>query len=55
MLVLAAVFAPALAGSEDKPLAHVGHLGGPAAVGLGRAFTATQALDDAFDLQKLGF
>ena len=40
VLVLAAIFAPALAGGEDEPLADIGDLGRPAAVGLGRAFTA---------------
>ena len=53
--MLAAVFAPAFARSKDEPVAHVGDLGRPAPIGFSGAFAAPEALDDALDLQELGF
>jgi len=55
MLVLAMVFAPAFAGGKDKPVAHVGDLGRPAAILFGQTLAPAQPLDDLPDLQEFGF
>jgi hypothetical protein len=54
VLVFAAVFTPTFAGGEHEPVAHVGDLGRPASVGLGRPVAAAEAFDDVPDLQELG-
>ena len=46
MFVFAVILAPALAGPEQEPVAHVGHLVGPPAVQLGLTITATETIDD---------
>ena len=54
MLVLHIVLAPTLAGGEQKAVAHVGDLGGPAPVLFAQALTAPEAIDDGLDLEELG-
>src|SRR5690606_5959156 len=54
VLVFAVVLAPAFAGGEQEPVAHVGDLGGPAAILLRQAFAAAEAVDDGLDLEKPG-
>ena len=55
VLVLAVVLAPALAGGKQEPVAHISDLRRPAPVLLRQSLAPAEALDDRFDLQKLGF
>ena len=55
VLELGVVLAPALACGEHEPVAHVGDLGGPAAIQLRTPLASSETLDDRPYLQKLGF
>ena len=54
MLVLGVVLAPAFAGGKKEPVAHIGDFGRPAAILFRQAFAPPEAVNDGFDLQKLG-
>ena len=53
--MFAVVFAPPFAGGKNKPVAHVGHFGGPAPIEVGISFTPLEAINDSPHLEEFGF